>query len=50
MTRNKHFDATEKRKFMAWYFDKIPAEEITRRLNKDLSAVHCIIRLNMYLE
>ncbi len=49
MPQGKQFYSAEKSKIMAWYFEEVPAKEIAKRLNRDLSAVHRIIRLNKNL-
>ncbi len=49
MPWGKQFDAAEKSKILAWYFKKVPAKEIARSLNRDLSAVHRIVWLNKNL-
>jgi hypothetical protein len=49
MPRGKQFDAGEKAKVMAWFYEGILAKEIASRLQRDVSGIRKVINQNKAL-
>jgi transposase len=49
MPRGKQFDAAEKAKIMAWFYENVAPKEIAARLKRDVTAIRKIIRDNKTL-